>query len=159
MIGPSYSTYINVPCSRELIPPLRCNQEFVKGEAPITYFQLSCQLAQSLVGLKKCWWNLIFKNMVNSSFWKWWSKLFISLLKILFIFRERGKEGKREEEKHQCVVASLIPPTGDVAHNPGMCPGWESNQWPFGSQAHAQATELHQPGLNVLFLYGLYIYP
>ena len=24
----------------------------------------------------------------------------------LFIFRERGKEGEREEEKHQCVVAS-----------------------------------------------------
>ena len=26
--------------------------------------------------------------------------------KILFIFRERGREGDREGEKHQCVVAS-----------------------------------------------------
>ena len=43
----------------------------------------------------------------------------------LFIFRERGKEGRREEEKHQCVVASDMVPTGDQAHNPGMCPDWE----------------------------------
>ena len=34
-------------------------------------------------------------------------------LKILFIFRE-GKGG-REEEKHQCVVASCVPHTGDLA--------------------------------------------
>ena len=40
----------------------------------------------------------------------------------LFIFRERGREGEREGEKHQCVVASRTPPTGDLAHNPGMCP-------------------------------------
>ena len=40
----------------------------------------------------------------------------------LFIFRERGREGEKEGEKHQCVVASHVPPTGDLAHNPGMCP-------------------------------------
>ena len=45
----------------------------------------------------------------------------------LFIFRERGKEGEREGEKQQCVVASRVPPTGDLAHNPGMCLDWESN--------------------------------
>ena len=45
----------------------------------------------------------------------------------LFIFRERGKEGEREGEKHQCVVASHASPTGDLADNPGMCPDWESN--------------------------------
>ena len=38
----------------------------------------------------------------------------------LFIFRE-GK-GEREGEKHQYVVASSTPPTGDLAHNPGMWP-------------------------------------
>ena len=43
----------------------------------------------------------------------------------LFIFRERGREGEREGEKHQC--ASCAPPTGDLARNPGMCPDWESN--------------------------------
>ena len=46
-------------------------------------------------------------------------------LNILFIyFRQRG----REVEKHQCVVASHMPPTGDLALNPGMCPDWESNR-------------------------------
>ena len=46
----------------------------------------------------------------------------------LFIFRE-GKGG-REGEKHQCVVASQVPPIRDLALNSGMCPGWESNQPP-----------------------------
>ena len=40
-----------------------------------------------------------------------------------------------------------MPPTGDLAHNPGMGPDWESNQWPFGLQASTQPTEPHQPGL------------
>ena len=66
----------------------------------------------------------------------------------LFIFRERGRVGERQGEKHQCVVASLMPPTGDLARNPGKCPHWESNWRPFDSQASAQATEPHQPGQN-----------
>ena len=37
---------------------------------------------------------------------------------------------------------------GDLAHNPGMCPDWEWNQRPFGSQASTQSTESHQPGLK-----------
>ena len=40
-------------------------------------------------------------------------------------------------EKHQCVVASHMPPTGDLARNPGLCSDWESNQQLFGWQAHA----------------------
>ena len=43
-------------------------------------------------------------------------KIFIYLL-----FRERGREGERDGEKHQCGVASHMPHTGDLAHNPGMC--------------------------------------
>ena len=50
-----------------------------------------------------------------------------SFLNILFIYREGKGRRKREREKHQCVVASHVPPTGDLAHNPGMCPDWESN--------------------------------
>ena len=59
-----------------------------------------------------------------------------------------GTVGEREGEKHQHVVASLMPPTQDLARNPGMCPDWESNQLPFGSQATAQSTEPFQPGLR-----------
>ena len=45
------------------------------------------------------------------------------LLKILFtyLFVGRGREGDREGEKHQCVVASHAPLTGDLAGNPGIC--------------------------------------
>ena len=68
------------------------------------------------------------------------------LFKILFIFRERGRMGERGE-KHQCVVASCAPPTGDLACTPGVCPDWESNQQPFGLQAATQSTEPDQPGL------------
>ena len=72
----------------------------------------------------------------------------------LFIFRERVSEAERKGEKHQCVVVSHIPLTGDLACNPGMCPDWESNLCPFGSQAHAQSTELHQPGPNQFLTRG-----
>ena len=50
-----------------------------------------------------------------------------------------------------CGCLSL-PPTGDLAHNPGMCPDWESNQPAFGSQADTQSTEQYQPGQkNLIF--------
>ena len=39
-----------------------------------------------------------------------------------YLFLERGREGEREREKHQRVVASHMPPTGDLAGNLGMCP-------------------------------------
>ena len=48
-------------------------------------------------------------------------------LKDFIIFREKGKEGEREGEKHHCVVVSYTPPTGDLALNWGMCPDWELN--------------------------------
>ena len=66
----------------------------------------------------------------------------------LFVFRKRGMEGEREGEKRQCVVVSHVPPTGELAHNPGMCPDWESNRQPFGLQVGAQLTEPHKPELE-----------
>ena len=87
----------------------------------------------------------LFQNRFVASFLK---RLFI------FIFRERGIEG----EKHRCardtlIIASRMPPTGDLALSPGMCPDLEQNQRPFGSQAGTQSTEPQQPGL---FLYLSY---
>ena len=67
-------------------------------------------------------------------------------LRFYLSFRERGRQGG-EGEKHQCVVASLAPPTGHPACHPGMCPDWELNQPLFGSQVGTQSTEPHQPGL------------
>ena len=51
--------------------------------------------------------------------------VFYFILLYLFIFRMRGREGEREGETHQFVVASLVTPTRDLAHNPGMCPEWQ----------------------------------
>ena len=69
--------------------------------------------------------------------------LFIFLRFHLFLEREEGREG----EKHQCVVASHEPPTGDLVCNPGICPDWELNRRSFGSQASTQSTEPRLPGL------------
>ena len=65
------------------------------------------------------------------------------------MFRQRGREGEREGEKHQCVLASHVPPaTGVLARNPGLCPDWEWNLGPLGSHVSTQSTESHQPGLS-----------
>ena len=66
----------------------------------------------------------------------------------IYLFLERG-EGEREGVKHQCVVASHAPLTGDLAHNLGMCPRLGINLQPCGSQVGTQSTEPHQPGLII----------
>ena len=63
---------------------------------------------------------------------------FLNFFKDFIYFLREGKGG-RKEEKHQCVVASHLPPTGDLAHNPGTCPDWELNR-PLISQASTQST-------------------
>ena len=70
--------------------------------------------------------------------------------KILFVYFQTEGKGRRKRGKHQYVVASQAPPISDLAHNPGMCPDWESNLQPFGLQARSHSSELHQPGLNSL---------
>ena len=78
----------------------------------------------------------------------------------LFIFRERGREGEREGEKHPCVVASHSPCIGDLAYNPDIWPDWELNQQPIGFQARTQSTEAHEPRQELFFkfLINLFIY-
>ena len=76
------------------------------------------------------------------------SLFFKCIFKKQVIFREKGREGGREGEKLQCVVASHVSLTGNLARNPGMCPDWQ----PLGSQDRAQSTELHQPGWTVHLL-------
>ena len=73
------------------------------------------------------------------------------LKRILFTYFQREGKGGREGGKHQCVVASHAPPPEDLDCNPGMCPNWESNQRPFGSEAVTQCTEPHQLGKFFFF--------
>ena len=70
-----------------------------------------------------------YHHFLNSSP-EWHSAVCVCLFFLrfyLFVFRERIREGEREGEKRQCVVASRVPPTGDLAHNPGLCPDQELN--------------------------------
>ena len=56
---------------------------------------------------------------------------FVFFFKTLFLERGEGREKVRERnidvQEIQQSVASCTPQTGDLAHNPGMCPDWESN--------------------------------
>ena len=60
------------------------------------------------------------------------------------------REGEREGEKHQCVVASHAPPLGTwpATQACALTRNRTSDPW---FTAHAQPTELHQRGLHSLF--------
>ena len=75
-----------------------------------------------------------------------------------YLFLERGEKREKEAEKHQCVVASQVPTTGDLACNWGMCPDWELNWRPLDSKAGTQSSEPHQPGLSQFMLRNELIY-
>ena len=85
-------------------------------------------------------WNLINKILffflanVTLPVTLWKFSFFVFFKNILFICRQRAREGARERDKHQCVVVSSMPslPTGDLARNPGTCPDWKLNWRPFG---------------------------
>ena len=67
--------------------------------------------------------------------------IFLSPFKIcmyvcIYLFMTEGKGGRKTS---MCGCLSHAP-TGDLAHNPGMCPDRESNQWLLGSQAGTQST-------------------
>ena len=56
----------------------------------------------------------------------------------IYLFLDRGDwREEREQEKHQCVVASCMPCTGNLACNPRRFPDRELNQQPFGLQVSA----------------------
>ena len=56
---------------------------------------------------------------------------FFFLKGCIYLLLGKGREGEREGEKHQCVVAFHAPPTWDLACNPGTCPDWELNLDPL----------------------------
>ena len=73
----------------------------------------------------------------------------IFFLDFIYLFLHRGEGRKKERERNINVWLPLMcPPTRDLARTPGMCPDCESNWRPFGSQACAQSTDPHQPGLK-----------
>ena len=100
------------------------HNEILKGHC------LSLWLMQITNGYKAHWKCLVYwRGLITKLFF-----IFI-FFKILFICREKGREGEMERnidvrETHW-LVASCVTPTGDLARNPGLCPDWESNRQPF----------------------------
>ena len=43
----------------------------------------------------------------------------------IYLFSGRVKGKEKDRVKHQCVVAFHVPPTGNLADDPGMCSDWE----------------------------------
>ncbi|KAF6080226.1 zinc finger protein 577 [Phyllostomus discolor] len=60
---------------------------------------------------------------------------------------------EKEGENFNVWLPLTRPQLGDLAHNPGTCSDWESNQPPFGSLASAQSTESHQLGLRYFMVW------
>ena len=55
--------------------------------------------------------------VVFSTLW-----IYDSFLKDFIYFRQRGREGEKEGETYQCVVASQASPTGDLTCKPSYVP-------------------------------------
>ena len=56
-------------------------------------------------------------NLTNNTKWNFMGSFFLRFH--LFTFREKGREGERKGEKHQCVVASCMLPTWGPGPKPG----------------------------------------
>ena len=87
----------------------------------------------------------IFFSRINSQNSHIWDRVrtFSTFLKRFYLFIFREGEGKEKERERNI---SVWLPLTHLACTPGMCPEWESNWWPFGSQACTQSTEPHHPG-------------
>ena len=62
-------------------------------------------------------WNYSVRKLFG--FFCFFKFLYSFFEDFIYLFSERGREEEREGEKHQCVVASSVLPTEDLAHNPG----------------------------------------
>ena len=90
---------------------------------------------------------------------------FVCLFIYVFIYlfcgeRRRKREGERNIdvwEKHRSIGCLSHSPARDLAHNPGMCPDWKSNPWPFGcgttphplSRTSQGSVRLFNPSKNI----------
>ena len=70
----------------------------------------------------------------------------------VYIFLERGEGRQRKREKHNFGCLLHIPQLG-LAHNPGMCPDWESDLWPLLCRpALHQLSHVGQGSENIILM-------
>ena len=82
--------------------------------------------------------------------------IIFSAFKILFIFRDifRGRWGRKRGRETSMRGCLLCVPYWGPALQPRHVPWLGINCRPFGSQAGAQSTKPHQPGLNIIISLG-----
>ena len=71
----------------------------------------------------------------------------------IHLFLEREGKGGRRRGREASIVCLLCPLTRDGTRNPGMCPDWESNWWPFALWGNVQPTEPDRSGLHMFFFW------
>ena len=101
------------------------------------YFLLVCglffhSLSRIFWKAEACNFNFLLINLF------FYGPCFLKKRFYLFIFREKGRDGRREGEKHLSVAS----------HKQS---DWESNWWPFAMQDDTQLTEPHQTGQGSSF--------
>ena len=85
--------------------------------------------------------------------------LFFFLKDFIYLYLDRGKGRGIEKKRNISVWLPLTcNPHWGTACNLSMCPDWESNQQPFGSQAGTQCIEPHQPGLFLFYLCVFFLF-
>ena len=68
----------------------------------------------------------------------------------IYLFLKKGEGREKEIEKNINVCLPLMCPQPGTWHATQACArDWESNWWPFGSQAGTQSTEPHHPGQDI----------
>ena len=102
---------------------------------------LFCSNSISKICIKK------LTGQVHKDAWcaVWFSAAFIFFLRF-YLFLDRGEGREKEKERNIDQLPLTHTPNRGLAYNPGMCPDWESNWWPFSLQDDAQPTEPNQPG-------------
>ena len=102
----------------------------------IVYFSFAC-----------CFYNSFLSNSLSCKI-----KVVITFLNVfmyLFLEREEGREEYRERNINMWLPLTC-PPSGDLACNPGMCPDWELNWQPFGSQPKLNPLSHTSQGCKIL---------
>ena len=85
--------------------------------------------------------------------------MLIYFLRISF-FLSFQREGKEKERERSLIVwlPLTCPLMGTWPATQACALDWDSNQWPFGSQAGTQSTDPHQPGLQMLiFCFSVFV--
>ena len=104
---------------RQYVVQLRCTLFIVQQ----LYSRILKKYSQRSIKLS-CTLNCVYCNIHFFNFFSF------SLFKdFIYLFLERVEEKEKERKWNINVwLVFACSPTGDLAHSPGMCPDWESNQ-------------------------------